>query len=202
MNYIFLLMFSAILLLGCTSNEVTSDPTVNIDATVAPTTQPQATIATSNTQNPVIPDDTPIDEAVEQMKKFMEENPNELTTSTKVVEEDQAFAGSMSRSGKFRDLNYATSGGAMLESNNGKNFLVFGDDFSTPNGPDVVVYLTKNSDASTRDDIKEGIELAKLKSTSGKQVYEIPVGVNIEEYNSVTLHCKAFNVPWSYAPLG
>jgi hypothetical protein len=45
-----------------------------------------------------------------------------------------------------------------------------------------------------------GIELGELKSIKGKQVYEIPKGTQLSEYNSVTIQCRAFNVPWSYAP--
>jgi hypothetical protein len=29
----------------------------------------------------------------------------------------------------------------------------------------------------------------------------VPAGIDITEYHSVTIHCRAFNVPWSYAPL-
>jgi len=89
----------------------------------------------------------------------------------------------------------------LREQIDGKIFVVFNESFSTPNGPDLVVYLTKNSSATSRDDISKGVELGELKSITGKQVYEVSTNLNIKEYNSVSIHCKAFNVPWSYAPL-
>ncbi len=92
-----------------------------------------------------------------------------------------------------------TSGTATLEQKEGQSFIVFQDDFETPNGPDLVVYLTKNTAPTQRNDIRAGVQLGKLKSITGKQVYAIPPGIDVAEFNSVSIHCRAFNVPWSYA---
>ena len=110
-------------------------------------------------------------------------------------------SGSLMKSGSFNQINYMTSGSVTIEQKDGKFFIVFGDNFSTPNGPDLVVYLTKNSSKTTRDDIVKGEVLGELKSIIGKQTYEIPSNINIEEYKSVSIQCRAFNVPWSFAPL-
>ncbi|MDA1334578.1 MAG: DM13 domain-containing protein [bacterium] len=142
-----------------------------------------------------------LEDSVKEMKEFMEKNPPDADVMTKPVLEDQGFEGTMSRSGTFQNVNYMTSGGATLEKRGDGHFVVFGDDFETPNGPDLQIYLTKNLTTTNRGDIKDGIILGKLKSTKGKQVYKIPSGTNIEEFNSVSIHCRAFNVPWSYAPL-
>jgi hypothetical protein len=145
-------------------------------------------------------EDVSLETAIKNMTEFMEENGGDAGVATTPLAEDQDFSGTMSRSGDFVNVNYMTSGSATLESKEGENFVVFSEDFSTPNGPDLVVYLGKNTAPTTRGDISAGIELAELKSTNGKQVYTIPQGVDITEYNSVNIHCRAFNVPWSYAP--
>ncbi len=141
----------------------------------------------------------PLEQSVEKMKEEMKTTPGDV--SEEIVQEDQGFIGSAVKSGVFENLNYMSSGSASIVEKSGKYFLVLGDDFSTPNGPDLVVYLTKNSGPSTREDIVSGIQLEKLKSIKGMQVYELPEGININDYNSVTIHCRAFNVPWSYVPL-
>jgi glycine/D-amino acid oxidase-like deaminating enzyme/nitrite reductase/ring-hydroxylating ferredoxin subunit/DMSO/TMAO reductase YedYZ heme-binding membrane subunit len=137
---------------------------------------------------------------IESMKEFMEENGGDPGVMLSPVPEDQGFSGSIVKSGDFQNLNYMTAGGASIVESGGSYFVMFDDSFDTPNGPDLVVYLTKNGGPSSREDIMRGIELGELKSIKGKQVYEIPKGTQLSEYNSVTIQCRAFNVPWSYAP--
>ena len=144
----------------------------------------------------------PIDKSVEAMKNLMQNHPEMMnTTNAAIVKEDQAFSGNNIKKGNFENINYMTSGSVNIEEIDGKKYVMLGEDFSTPSGPNLVLYLTKNSGKTTRDDIRNGVELKELKSTKGKQVYEIPANVDISQYNSVTIHCKAFNVPWSYAKL-
>jgi len=143
----------------------------------------------------------PTSVAVTKMKEFMKQKGGNPEVAKAPIEADKNFVAAMMKMGIFERLNYMTSGAAMLENKGGKHFVVFGDDFTTPNGPDLVVYLTKNTGPSTRQDVRDGIQLAPLKSVMGKQVYEIPEGVDVNQFNSVTIHCRAFNVPWSYAPL-
>jgi len=153
-------------------------------------------------QEQALPQHDPNDDletSIEKMTDFMEKEGGDKEVSTVPIPEEQDFSGSMQRQGEFINVNYMTTGTVTLEEKDGKTFVVFGENFSTPNGPDLVVYLTKNSAKTTRQDISDGIELGELKSTKGKQTYEITGDAS--QYNSVSIHCKAFNVPWSYAPL-
>jgi len=176
----FLAIALALALLGCVSQPA------------SPTATPVATVSAQ-------PTELPLEEATKAMIAEMVKSGGDVPTAT--VSADQGFSGEVSRTGSFKSLGYMTSGSATLQTKDGTSFVVFGEDFSTPNGPDIVVYLTKNSGDTTRDDIKAGLVLEKLKSTSGKQVYSIPAGTDVSQYNSVSLHCRAFNVPWSYASL-
>ena len=141
-----------------------------------------------------------LEESVEDMTEFMNNNPGELTSTVPVTGE-LPLTGAMSRSGTFERINYMTSGSVDIVVQGSDTFIVLQSDFSTPAGPDLVLYLTKNSATSSRADIKAGIEIGDLKSTTGMQMYKLPAGTDISQYNSVTIHCKAFNVPWSFAPL-
>lgn len=144
----------------------------------------------------------PMSIAATRMKDFMKQKGGNPAVAVEPVPQDKNFVASKLKSGMFERLNYMTSGSVTLEKKDGKFFVVFGDDFSTPNGPDLVVYLTLNLTPTTRQDVQNGIQLSTLKSTIGKQVYEIPGNVDITQHNSVTIHCRAFNVPWSFATLG
>ncbi|MDN5942640.1 MAG: DM13 domain-containing protein [Nitrospira sp.] len=62
--------------------------------------------------------------------------------------------------------------------------------------PDGRVYLAKNGDYRT------GIELGKLTQFSGMVDFPIPGTVNLEEYDSVVIWCKQFNVEIGRASLG
>jgi hypothetical protein len=86
------------------------------------------------------------------------------------------------------------SGTAAIYDSNGKKILLL-DPFSTDNGPDLKVYLSKTENASSY------IKLDKLKSTMGKQSYTIPDGTNLSEYNYVHIWCEQFSVDFGHAEL-
>ena len=59
--------------------------------------------------------------------------------------------------------------------------------------PDGRVYLAKGGDYS------RGVELGKLTEFSGTVTYSIPAGVRAEDYDSVVIWCKKFNVEIGHA---
>ena len=74
--------------------------------------------------------------------------------------------------------------------------LRFFTKFSTSNGPDVHVYLVAAPDA-TKDYIIHHagfINLGKMKGNEGDQNYELPNGIDLKTYRSVSLWCQRFNV--------
>jgi hypothetical protein len=54
--------------------------------------------------------------------------------------------------------------------------------------PDGYVYLTKKADRM------HGVELGMLKQFSGTVSFALPAGVNPDDYDSVVIWCKQFNV--------
>ncbi len=54
--------------------------------------------------------------------------------------------------------------------------------------PDGYVYLTKNADHM------HGVELGKLNQFTGTVSFDIPAGVNPDDFDSVVIWCKKFNV--------
>ena len=67
------------------------------------------------------------------------------------------------------------------------NFEIVLDSFMSSNGPDLNVYLSKEAMPVNF------IEAGKLKSTNGRQVYQLSTTADISLYKYVCIHCKAFN---------
>jgi hypothetical protein len=67
------------------------------------------------------------------------------------------------------------------------------DPFSSQNGPDLRVYLSKDASGGSF------INLGRLKSTTGKQSYDIPGNPNLDEYSYVLIWCQQFSVGFGRA---
>ncbi len=99
-------------------------------------------------------------------------------------------------SGSFENGPYGTvtGRGKVFKNFNGSYSVVL-DSFSTNNGPDLYVYLSKQ--AMPVDFIVGG----KLKSTNGKQVYDLAEMPDLSQYKYICIHCKAFNHLFGFALL-
>lgn len=102
------------------------------------------------------------------------------------------------RSGTFQDADavHSGSGTATITETPDGPVLVFSEDFSTTSGPDLFVYLSPNKSA---DPLGEFVSLGELKSNSGAQAYNLPD--NYQDFESVTVWCRAFGVKFTYANL-
>lgn len=108
-----------------------------------------------------------------------EEMPEEITT---------LFSGNFS--GESR---YEINGEALvLNDGSEQRFLRF-ENFDSSNGPDLKVYL--------RADNGDFVSLGDLKGNIGDQNYEIPVGVDLEEFATVEIWCERFGVGFGSASL-
>lgn len=89
---------------------------------------------------------------------------------------------------------YVVSGVAQIYAQNGKNILLL-NNFSSNNGPDLRVYLSTTTNASSF------VNLGKLKSTSGKQTYAIPDGTDIDQFKFTLIWCQQFSVLFGKAEI-
>jgi len=69
------------------------------------------------------------------------------------------------------------------------------------NGPDLYVYLSKVSSPSTTAQVMNGLEVSKLKATSGDSNYTLPAGTDITQFKSAAVYCKSFSTLFGYANL-
>ena len=79
-------------------------------------------------------------------------------------------------------------------------------DLSTSDGPDLRVWLTDQEVRTGRAgwrvfDDGEHVELGKLKGNHGTQVYDLPAGVDVTRYRSVSIWCARFSVSFGAAQL-
>ncbi len=82
---------------------------------------------------------------------------------------------------------YTVTGTAKIYDDDGKLVLVL-DPFMASNGPDLRVYLSKDTGASSF------VNLGKMQSTNGKQSYSIPAGTDLEQFKFVLIWCQQFSV--------
>jgi hypothetical protein len=95
---------------------------------------------------------------------------------------------------------YSISGTGLLEFSDFRA-LQFDNAFNTQSGPDLYVYLAINFEAPTAPG-NTNLELGELVSNSGAQSYDIPLGVELDDYDYVLIHCKSFNHWWGGGLLG
>lgn len=98
------------------------------------------------------------------------------------------------RKGSFKGLsNHVTTGTAHIVEEDGRRFVVLGDDFSLDGGPDPRVALGKDGtyDPDTL--------LGALLDLNGKQRYAVPPTWNIADHNEVYIWCEVAGVPLGVA---
>lgn len=98
----------------------------------------------------------------------------------------------------FVKKRYSIKGEWSVVEVDGETQIRFSDKFKTKGGPDLKVFLTKspidNLDSETA--AKGAVSIGVLKSKSGGQIYTLPDGVELSDYESVIIHCEAFSVLW------
>ncbi|MES2005842.1 MAG: DM13 domain-containing protein [Bacteroidota bacterium] len=113
-------------------------------------------------------------------------NAGSLTESINERVDANATVVTGTMAGTFTSYGQNVAGTAKVYSQNGKLSLVL-ENFSTNNGPDLHVYLSKETMPVNF------IDLGKLKSISGNQVYDIPGTPDFGQYKYALVHCQQYN---------
>ena len=98
------------------------------------------------------------------------------------------------KSGMFMNSAHTVTGTATLYESDGKYYITL-EPFMTDNGPDLKIYLSEDAKAS------KYLKLGELKSTNGKQTYDVPSGTNVSSYKYLLVWCEQFSVNFGYAEL-
>ena len=105
--------------------------------------------------------------------------------------------------GSFQSFEHPTRGRALVvDAGGGRRVLRF-ENFSTSNGPDLVVWLSTAYPRNLHDTTvaKDFVDLGKLKGNIGNQNYEIPAGTDLGKHSSVIVWCRRFNVAFGATKL-
>ncbi len=100
---------------------------------------------------------------------------------------------------EWTNKQYKISGSWDIVQTDAGQFFVLGDNFKTKSGPDLKLFLIKNSIASVANKEalhEEGTLIAALDKTEGAQRYLIPDNINLAEYKSLAIHCQQYSVVW------
>ena len=111
-------------------------------------------------------------------------------------------ANAMSQSeGGWVNKQYSIKGGWEILEKNGKTTIKFTDSFKTKGGPDLKIFLSKKdiADANGKNAGTDSVLLSVLKKTKGSQEYEVPANIDLNDYQSLLIHCEAFSVLWGGA---
>ncbi len=116
-------------------------------------------------------------------------------TSTQTLDEMISAESALKLSGNFRGYgSQKVSGQAKIYLTNNQYMLKL-ENFSTSNGPDLKVYLSKAASPS------DFISLGDLRSTNGNQVYGINGVPDFSVHRFVLIHCENFNHLYGSAEL-
>jgi len=98
--------------------------------------------------------------------------------------------------GEFKDADsfHKTEGNALIISDNNQNYLRL-ENFKTTNGPDLKVYLSNDLEA------EDYVSLGELKGNIGDQNYQLPDGIQAEDYQYTLIWCEQFSVLFGSAEL-
>ena len=105
--------------------------------------------------------------------------------------------------GEFIGLAHSGTGTALIiELADGSRILRF-ENLDVDNGPDLRVILspTELTDDDGAYDDGDFLDLGVLKGNQGNQNYEIPAGVDIDDFATVAIWCRRFNVTFNAAPI-
>ncbi|MBB3054320.1 DM13 domain-containing protein [Mucilaginibacter gotjawali] len=100
-----------------------------------------------------------------------------------------------STGGGFSNGQYGTVTGTARIFLTGNKYQLALENFSTSNGPDLKVYISKEKNPV------HFVNLGSLKATSGNQIYDIPAEANPKDYSYALIYCQQYSHLFGYSQL-
>ena len=102
--------------------------------------------------------------------------------------------------GTFTSAKKSAQGNFFIKKVDGKHYLKFDSNFSTSNGPAVEILLHREAVPQNYNS-NNYVSLGEIKSFEGAQWYAIPENVDINQYQSVSIWCREFDVTFGYGKI-
>lgn len=128
------------------------------------------------------------------------EMPQMATSKPQAAITQMAFEPRKTHEGAFKgadDFHFGRGDASLIATTPEATVLRF-ESFSVRNGPDLFVYLSRDTNVRRVD---ESLNLGRLKATDGAFNYELPPGTDVASIKSVVVWCKQFGVLFAEAPL-
>ncbi len=141
-----------------------------------------------------------------QQKYFVEEMEEVVMEDTKINEKIPGVSQEVivRASGNFEDVSHQGSGIAQLLDISGQEEYVLRlENLDVLNGPDLHVLLSPNKNVELSTDLGAYVDIGVLKGNKGNQNYTIfdDFEIGIENFKSVVIYSKAFDVVFNSADL-
>lgn len=173
LNYVLVLNLVLLLSIGCSKQPVST-----------------STWDTSSSQGATV--ETPTDSSPS----------NSSAIETSSTPDPTAETSPPSISGSFVAVDHPTVGEVKLVTEGDRQFLEFSEDFKTDAGPDLVVVLHRSPQIQTSAlNESDYFALAPLNEIRGSQRYALPEDIDRQNFGSVAIWCRQFNVTFGYAKL-
>lgn len=117
-----------------------------------------------------------------------------------------AQAAELADSGSFRgaDSSHPASGRAeIVRLRNGGLGVKLHADFRVRGGPDLRIWISEAGNPRSARAVRAAghVDLGRLRSSNGEQIYRIPADVDVNAIGSVVIWCRAFSVFFGSAAL-
>jgi len=115
----------------------------------------------------------------------------------------QALDARVLAAGEFHSVSHKGKGSVrIVEKDDGRRFLQI-DEFQTYHRPDLVVLLISANDAFENEAVKAAgkFEVGRLKRDEGSMEYELPIDLEMDRFNAVTVWNNEYEVNYTTAPL-
>jgi Electron transfer DM13 len=113
-----------------------------------------------------------------------------------------AQGGSTTQAKTFINNHGKSTGTGRLMTRSGKTYIELSKEFTLDEAPDIYVTLYRDTVPPEKTyKAAKYVNIAQLKSRKGSQSYLVPESVKLDDYKSIAIWCKKFDVTLAYAPL-
>lgn len=134
-----------------------------------------------------------------------------LSPPTEIPEDEQEMptmiGAEIAASGEFMRINpirWARGTATIFETPDGNTRILRLEDFESAQGPDLHVVLSASPNPVSQPEVELNdlkLDLGILQGNVGSQNYDIPLDVDLNQYNSVVIYSESLKMVFSAAPL-
>ncbi len=105
--------------------------------------------------------------------------------------------------GTWTKKNYSIEGSWSIVTTDEGQFLELDEKFKTRNAPDLKLFLSPLAagDVTNKNAVAGSKLIAPLRKNKGAQRYKIPADTDLDDYQSLIIHCEKYSKLWGVSEL-